>query len=79
MNQEQFNRFWKQLKGALQKQWGTLTDEDLRQIDGDLQKFNATIQQRFGDRKTEVSKWADRRFARWTGWYEGYEEPNPAS
>jgi len=46
MNQEQFKESWDQLKGALKKQWGTLTDEDLRQIGGDQEKFNGAIQRR---------------------------------
>ena len=49
MNQEQFKESWDQLKGALKKQWGTLTEEDLRQIGGDQEKFNGAIQKRYGE------------------------------
>jgi len=79
MNQEQFKGSWDQLKGALKKQWGNLTEDDLLQIEGDQDKFHGTIQERYGDTKEEVRKWADRWYARWVGWYEGYEEPKPAS
>ena len=79
MNQEQFKESWDQLKGALKKQWGTLTEEDLRQIGGDQEKFNGAIQKRYGERSGEVTKWADRWYARWSGWYEGYEEAKPTS
>ncbi len=79
MNHEQFKQSWGQLKGALQKQWGSFTDEDLLQIDGDQPTFNTVLQRRYGDRKLEVSKWADRWYARWTGWYEGYEEAKAPS
>ena len=51
MNQEQFKGSWDQLKGALKKQWGNLTDDDLLQIEGDQDKFNGTIQKRYGTRK----------------------------
>jgi uncharacterized protein YjbJ (UPF0337 family) len=79
MNQEQFKGSWDQLKGALKKQWGNLTDDDLLQIEGDQDKFHDTIQRRYGDTKEEVSKWADRWYARWVGWYEGYEESKSTS
>jgi len=79
MNHEQFKGSWDQLKGALKNKWEKLTDDDLLQIEGDLDKFNGAIQRRYGQMKEEVSKWADRWYARWSGWYEGYEESKPAS
>lgn len=79
MNQEQFKGFWGQLKGALKNHWGKLTDEDLLQIEGDLGKFNGAIETRYGEMKGEVSKWANRRYAHWTGWYQGYEESKPSA
>ena len=77
MNQEQFKGSWDQLKGGLKKQWGILTDDDLLQIGGDLDRFNGTIEKRYGQMKEQVSKWADRWHAKWSGWYEGYEESKP--
>lgn len=73
MNREQFKQFWDQLKNPLKNQWEKLTTDDLLQIEGDLDKFNRTIDMRYGEKKGEVSKWATRRYAHWTGWYEGYE------
>src|SRR2546421_26622 len=40
MNHEQFKGSWDQLKGALKNKWEKLTDDDLLQIEGDLDKFN---------------------------------------
>lgn len=79
MNQEQFKGSWDHLKAALKKQWGTLTDDDLLQIEGDRNKFNGAIEKRYGEMKGEVTKWADRWYAKWSGWYEGHEESKPAS
>jgi uncharacterized protein YjbJ (UPF0337 family) len=79
MNQEQFKESWGQLKGHLGKHWDKLTDDDLLQIAGDQNKFNDAIEKRYGAIKGEVSKWADRWYAKWIGWYEGYEELIPAS
>jgi len=74
MNQEQFTSSWTQLKGALQKHWSAITDEDLAQIDGDQGRFTVVLQKRYGEKQTDVSQWADRWYAKWSGWYEGYRE-----
>ena len=74
MNEVQFRESWGQFKGALKQQWGQLTDADILQISGDQNKFNTAIQSRYGERMGEVTKWVDRRYAKWIGWYEGYEE-----
>ena len=79
MNQEQFQRFWGQLKNPLKNQWEKLTADDLLQIEGNLVKFNSAIETRYGEMKGEVSKWANRRYAHWTGWYEGYEDTKPSA
>ena len=64
MNQEQFKGNWDQLKGELKKQWGKFTKDDLLQVEGDQDKFNGTIQKRYGEMKEEVSKWVDQWCAR---------------
>ena len=79
MNHEQFKQSWCQLKGYLKKHWGKLTDDDLLQIEGDLDKFNGAIEKRYGKMKGDVSKWADLWYARWTGSYvEYYAKWKPA-
>lgn len=35
--------------------------------------FHGKEEARYGEKKDEVKKWANRRHAHWTGWYEGYE------
>ncbi len=79
MNDVQFKESWKQFKGPLKEQWAKLTDEDLLQIDGDQEKFHSAVQARYGASKEEVIKWVNRRYAKWSGWYEGYEEAKPAT
>jgi uncharacterized protein YjbJ (UPF0337 family) len=74
MNQEQFKQSWDELRGALKKHWVKLTDDDLFRIAGDQGKFNDAIHLRYGEMNGAVRKWADRWYARWTGWYEAYEE-----
>ena len=72
MNHEQFKQSWGQLEGHLKKHWEKLTDDDLLQIEGDLDKFNGAIETRYGEMKEEVSRWADLWYARWTGSYVAY-------
>lgn len=64
MNKDQFKGRWTQFKGELKKQWGKFTDDDLQQIEGDYQKFQGTLQAKYGDRKEEVSRWTDEWFER---------------
>lgn len=79
MNNEQFKQSWSQLQGYLQKRWKKLTNDDLLQIEGDLDKFNGAIETRYGEMKGEVSRWADLWYARWTGSYvEYYAKWKPA-
>lgn len=59
MNADQFKGKWMQFKGELKKQWGKFTDDDLQQIEGNYDKFVGKAQERYGDKKDEIMKWAD--------------------
>ena len=59
MNADQFKGKWVQFKGEVKKQWGEFTDDDLMQIEGNYDKFVGRVQERYGDKKEEVVKWAD--------------------
>jgi uncharacterized protein YjbJ (UPF0337 family) len=63
MNKDQFKGQWMQFKGELKKQWGKFTDDDLMQIEGDYDKFAGKVQERYGDKKDDVNRWASQ-------WYE---------
>jgi uncharacterized protein YjbJ (UPF0337 family) len=64
MNTDQFKGKWVQFKGEVKKQWGKFTDDDLTQIEGDYDKFVGRIQERYGDKKDEVMRWADDWYTR---------------
>lgn len=55
---------WKQATGSAKQTWGDLTDDDLRQVDGDREKLVGKIQERYGIAKNEAEKqvdaWAER-------------------
>ncbi|HEX4990040.1 MAG TPA: CsbD family protein, partial [Candidatus Binatia bacterium] len=55
---------WQQFKGELKKKWGQLTDNDLMEAEGDYDKFLGVVQKRYGDKKEEVSKWADEWYSK---------------
>jgi uncharacterized protein YjbJ (UPF0337 family) len=59
MNADQFKGKWMQFKGELKKPYGKFTDDDLTQIEGNHDKFVGKVQERYGDKKDELMKWAD--------------------
>ncbi|WHZ13964.1 MAG: Beta-galactosidase [Nitrospira sp.] len=80
MTQEQFQQFWAQLQAPLKAKWEKITDADVGEIQGNLTTFTDILQKRYGElHKDEVSVWADRRHAHWSGNYIGYKDPQPAS
>ena len=50
---------WKQLRGEAQRKWGKLTDDDLDQVQGDLQKLLGKIQERYGHAKEHAQRELD--------------------
>jgi uncharacterized protein YjbJ (UPF0337 family) len=59
MNADQFKGKWTQFKGELKQQQGKFTDDDLQLIEGSYDKFVGKVQERYGDKKDELMKWAD--------------------
>ena len=59
MNAEQLKGKWMQFKGELKQKWGKFTDNDLEQIAGNYDRFIGKVQERYGDKKSELMKWAD--------------------
>lgn len=50
---------WKQLRGEVQRKWGKLTDSDLDEIQGDLQKLLGKIQEHYGHAKERAQREVD--------------------
>lgn len=59
MNSDQFKGKWIQFKGDVKQKWAKLTDDDLLQVEGNYDKFIGKVQERYGDKKEEVVRWAD--------------------
>jgi uncharacterized protein YjbJ (UPF0337 family) len=59
MNADQLKGTWRQFKGDLQETWGKFTNSDLQEIQGSYDKIVGKVQERYGDKKRELMKWAD--------------------
>jgi uncharacterized protein YjbJ (UPF0337 family) len=49
---------WHQLKGKVKQQWGKLTDDDLKQLEGRGEELAGKLHQRYGLSKEEAEKQA---------------------
>jgi uncharacterized protein YjbJ (UPF0337 family) len=56
VNWEKTKGQWNQAKGAVKKQWGKLTDDDLTVIAGQRDQLVGKIQERYGIAKEEADK-----------------------
>ena len=59
MNADQLKGKWMRFTGELKQEWSKFTDDDLKQIEGNYDKFVGKAQERYGDQKDEIMKWAD--------------------
>jgi uncharacterized protein YjbJ (UPF0337 family) len=59
MNKDQTKGKWNQLKGEIKRRWAKMTDDDLLQVEGDMDKLAGRIQERTGDRKEDIRRWLD--------------------
>jgi uncharacterized protein YjbJ (UPF0337 family) len=60
MNQDRFKGKWNQVKGEIKKKWAVITDDDLLQAEGNLDKLVGKIQERTGEQKEAIHKALDR-------------------
>ena len=57
MNTEQAKGKLKQLTGEIKRKWGQITDNDLREARGSMEKLIGKIQQRSGDQREAIEEW----------------------
>jgi uncharacterized protein YjbJ (UPF0337 family) len=56
MNHDTISGQWKQLGGQIKKQWGKLTDDDLKVVEGNAQMLAGRLQERYGIARDEAEK-----------------------
>ena len=49
---------WHQLKGKVKEQWGKLTDDDLKQLEGHAEQLAGKLQERYGLARAEAERQA---------------------
>ena len=68
MNSDRTAGQWTQLKGSIKAQWGKLTDDDLRQLEGHSDQLAGRLQERYGIAREEAERQA-REFRTRHGWH----------
>lgn len=58
MDTDRVAGMWKQMKGKVKQQWGKLTDDDLKQLEGHSDLLAGKLQQRYGLAKEEAQRQA---------------------
>ncbi|RPI87977.1 MAG: CsbD family protein [Chloroflexi bacterium] len=48
MDENILKGMWKQLKGTVKETWGELTDDDLTEVEGNVEKLAGKLQERYG-------------------------------
>jgi uncharacterized protein YjbJ (UPF0337 family) len=56
MNNLQIKGNWNVVKGKLKQKWGSLTDDDLKYVEGAESELVGRIQKRTGERREAVEK-----------------------
>ena len=56
MNEEILEGKWKQIKGAVQKEWGELTDNDMDKAKGELMRLEGVIEEKYGHAKDDIRR-----------------------
>ena len=56
MNKDQIQGKWLQMKGAVKAQWGKLTNDDIDEIDGNIERLVGIVQERYGYARERAEK-----------------------
>jgi uncharacterized protein YjbJ (UPF0337 family) len=56
MNKDELQGKWLQIRGAVKTQWGKLTNDDLDQVNGNLERLVGLVQERYGYARERAAK-----------------------
>ncbi len=54
MNRDEIEGKWKQMTGSIQQKWGELTGDEIAEIDGNLDRLEGLVQERYGKSRAEA-------------------------
>ena len=54
MNKDTAQGNWTELKGKIKAQWGKLTDNDLKEVEGNMEKLVGKLQKNYGYAKEQA-------------------------
>jgi uncharacterized protein YjbJ (UPF0337 family) len=57
MNSDQMKGKFKQLSGEIKRKWGRVTDDDVMEAQGSMEKLIGKIQERSGEQREAIEKW----------------------
>jgi len=58
MTSERVEGVWHQIKGKVKAQWGKLTEDDLKQLEGHAEQLAGKLQERYGLAREEAERQA---------------------
>ena len=61
MDKDKMKGKWNQIKGDIKRKWGQITDDDLLQAEGDMDKVIGKIQERTGEQRDAIREWINDR------------------
>jgi uncharacterized protein YjbJ (UPF0337 family) len=56
MNRDTITGQWKQISGKMKQQWGKLTEDDLKVIEGSADMLAGRLQERYGIARDEAAR-----------------------
>ncbi|AXI44159.1 CsbD family protein [Sulfitobacter sp. SK011] len=59
MNWDTIKGNWKQMTGKIKEEWGDLTDDEIKEAEGDRDQLIGKIQAKYGIAKEEAEKQVD--------------------
>jgi len=58
-NQQTLQGNWNEIKGKLRSKWGSLTDDDLKVFNGNVDQLVGTIQRKTGEARERIQQFID--------------------
>ncbi len=59
INQQTLQGNWNEIQGKLRSKWGSLTDDDVKEFDGNVEKLMGKIEKRTGAARESIEKFFD--------------------